>query len=87
MSRKIAILKKKKETGILDAFRKSAEFRHGIYQTVKRNFSRQRGKEAKSRYSILRRTVTAALSHPPFFLNRIGLTRINSYEVEKGTIN
>lgn len=29
-SRKIAILEKKKETGILDAFRKSVEFRRGI---------------------------------------------------------
>jgi len=30
MSRKIAISVKKKETGILDTFRKSAEFRCGI---------------------------------------------------------
>lgn len=44
------------------------------------------GKEAKRADPILRRTVTAALPHPPFSLNRIGITRINFYELGKGTL-
>lgn len=47
----IAILEKRKETGILDAFRKFVEFRYGIRQTVKRNFSRQSGKEQISHFT------------------------------------
>lgn len=84
VSRKIAILEKEKEVGIRDASRKSVEFRRGIRQTVKRNFSRQRGKEQISHFTPNRYGGPAP--HPPFSLNRIGLTRINFYELEKGTL-